>query len=139
MVVICLLFDQSFLMLNEPIPIDLVKFIHFVADFLHRLDFPAWIALSDDVMLMDELKKQQISFISELFKADVFVVPDELQMRQLFVMNPSDLAILSAQVDLALLYYLADKGPELVLLVQNGTDDLFIASADLHLLSVQPI
>lgn len=34
----------------------------------------------------------------------MLVVPDELQMRQLFVMNPSDLAILSAQVDLALLH-----------------------------------
>lgn len=69
----------------------------------------------------------------------MFVVPDELQMRQLFVMNPSDLAILSAQVDLALLHYLANKGPELVLLVKNRTDDFFIASADLHFLSVQPI
>lgn len=58
MVVICFFFDQSFLMLYEPIPIDLVKFIHFVTDFLHSFAFPAWIALPDDVLLMDELKKQ---------------------------------------------------------------------------------
>lgn len=69
----------------------------------------------------------------------MLVVPDELQMRQLLVMYPSYLAILSAQVDLALLHGFADKGPELVLLVKYGTDDFFIASADLHLLSVQPI
>lgn len=57
MVVICLFFDQSFLMLYEPIPIDLVKLIHFVADFLHNFAFSAWIAFPDDVLLMDKLKK----------------------------------------------------------------------------------
>ena len=67
MIIICLLFDQSFLMLDKPIPIDLVKLIHLVADFLYRIAFPAWVALLDDVLLMDELKKQQVSFISELF------------------------------------------------------------------------
>ena len=66
MIVICLLFDQSFLMLNEPISIDLVKLIHLVANFLNWLAFSAWIALLDDVLLMEELKEQQVPFLSQL-------------------------------------------------------------------------
>lgn len=54
-------------------------------------------------------------------------------------MNPSYLAVLSAQVYFALLYDFTDKGPELVLLIKQRADYFFIASADLHFLSVQPV
>lgn len=54
MMVICLFFDQSFLMLDEPIPINLVKFIHLVANFLHRLTLSFWIAFLDDVLLVNK-------------------------------------------------------------------------------------
>ena len=53
-------------MLNEPISIDLVKLIHLVANFLNWLAFSAWIALLDDVLLMEELKEQQVPFLSQL-------------------------------------------------------------------------
>lgn len=67
---------------------------------------------------MHILKERQIPSFSQLLKIYMLIVSDELQMWELFIMDPSQLAKFSAKVDLAFFHYFVDKSPKLILLVE---------------------